>query len=134
MGNRGRIVAMDPHAARLRLLTQAAARLGIDIVEAHAGGVGAVAGRWAGRCDRVLVDAPCSNLGVLRRNPEVKWRRTEDDVRRLQQKQRTILAAAASMAKPGGRLVYATCSPEPDENEDVVFPFLESHRDWAVDP
>jgi 16S rRNA (cytosine967-C5)-methyltransferase len=64
----------------------------------------------------------------------VKWRRTEEDLRRLQQKQRTILGAAAAMAKPGGRLVYATCSPEPEENEDVVVPFLETHGDWALDP
>ena len=133
MDNRGRIVAFDPQAARLALLDRGAARLGLTIIQTHVGGAAALAPRWAGRCDRVLVDAPCSNLGVLRRNPEVKWRRTEDDLRRLQQKQRTILAAAASMTKPGGRLVYATCSLEPDENEDVVFPFLEAHRDWVVE-
>ena len=133
MDDRGRIVAFDPQAARLALLDRGAARLGLTIIQTHVGGAAALAPRWAGRCDRVLVDAPCSNLGVLRRNPEVKWRRTADDLRRLQQKQRTILAAAASMAKPGGCLVYATCSPEPDENEDVVFPFLEAHRDWVVE-
>ena len=120
MGNRGRIVAMDPNAARLRLLTQAAARLGVDIVETHVGGVAAVAGRWKGRCDRVLVDAPCSNLGVLRRNPDVKWNRDEADLGRLAEKQRGILAAAAALARPGGRLVYATCSLEREENEDVI--------------
>src|SRR4029453_4584871 len=134
MDNRGRIVAFDPQAARLALLDRGAARLGITIIQSQVGGAAALAPRWAGRCDRVLVDAPCSNLGVLRRNPDVKWRRTEDDVRRLQQKQRTILAAAASMAKPGGRLVYPPCSLAAEGNEDVVFPFLESHRDWAVDP
>jgi 16S rRNA (cytosine967-C5)-methyltransferase len=133
MDNRGRIVAFDPQAARLALLDRGATRLGITIIQSQVGGAAALAPRWAGRCDRVLVDAPCSNLGVLRRNPEVKWRRTEDDLRRLQQKQRTILAAAAAMAKPGGRLVYATCSPEPEENEEVVAPFLEAHGEWAVD-
>lgn len=133
MDNRGRLIAFDPQAARLALLDRGAARLGISIVQSHVGGAAALAPRWAGRCDRVLVDAPCSNLGVLRRNPEVKWRRTEDDLRRLRQKQRTILDAAAAMVKPGGRLVYATCSPEPEENEDVVEPFLESHGEWAVD-
>ena len=133
MDNRGRVVAFDPQAARLALLDRGAARLGLTIIQTHVGGAAALAPRWAGRCDRVLVDAPCSNLGVLRRNPEVKWRRTEDDLRRLQQKQRTILAAAASMTKPGGRLVYATSSLEPDENEDVVFPFLEAQRDWVVE-
>ena len=79
MGNRGKILAMDPHAGRLKLLGKAAARLGITIIESHTGPVTTFAPHWTMRCDRVLVDAPCSNLGVLRRNPEVKWRRTEDD-------------------------------------------------------
>jgi 16S rRNA (cytosine967-C5)-methyltransferase len=134
MGNRGRIVAMDPNAARLRLLTQAAARLGVDIVEAHAGGVAAVGGRWKGRCDRVLVDAPCSNLGVLRRNPDVKWNRDESDLVRLADKQGGILAAAAALARPGGRLVYATCSLEPEENDLIVRGFLDGHPGWKADP
>jgi 16S rRNA (cytosine967-C5)-methyltransferase len=134
MGNRGRIIAMDPNAARLRLLTQAAGRLGVDIVETHAGGVAAVGGRFKGRCDRVLVDAPCSNLGVLRRNPDVKWNRDESDLARLAEKQRGILAAAAALARPGGRLVYATCSLEPEENDLIVRGFLDGHPDWTVDP
>jgi 16S rRNA (cytosine967-C5)-methyltransferase len=134
MGNRGRIVALDPNAARLRLLSQAAARLGVDIVEAHVGGVASVGGRWKGRCDRALVDAPCSNLGVLRRNPDVKWKREEADLGRLAEKQRGILGAAAALVKPGGRLVYATCSLEPEENDAVVQAFLGEHREWRLDP
>ena len=133
MDNRGKIVAMDPQAARLRLIGGAAARLGIGIIEAHTGTVSTLAPRFRGRCDRVLVDAPCSNLGVLRRNPDVKWRRTADDLGRLRDKQRGILTAASAMVKPGGRLVYATCSLEPDENEDVVTPLLESFTGWQVD-
>ncbi len=134
MGNRGRIIAMDPHAGRLGLLTQAVSRLGVSIVEAHAGGVASVSGRWKNRCDRVLVDAPCSNLGVLRRNPDVKWKREEAELGRLAEKQRGILTAAAGLAKPGGRLVYATCSLEPEENDAVVRAFLDEHPDWRVDP
>ncbi|MGH7373607.1 MAG: 16S rRNA (cytosine(967)-C(5))-methyltransferase RsmB [Candidatus Rokuibacteriota bacterium] len=133
MGNRGRIVALDPNAARLRLLAQAATRLGVTIVEAHTGGVAAASGRWKNRCDRVLVDAPCSNLGVLRRNPDVKWKREEADLGRLAEKQQSILTAAAGLAKPGGRLVYATCSLEPEENDIVVRAFLAAHADWRVD-
>jgi len=71
---------------------------------------------------------------VLRRNPDVKWRRTEEDLGRLQEKQMTIIAAAASMVKPGGRLVYATCSLEPDENEAVVDSLPGYGRDWRPDP
>ena len=134
MRNRGRIIAMDPQAARLKLVGRATSRLGINIIEAHMGSASSQVGRWRAKCDRALVDAPCSNLGVLRRNPDVKWRRTEEDLRRLQDKQKTILAAAAAMVKPGGRLVYATCSLEPDENEAVVssLPGLGTH--WQVDP
>src|SRR5581483_1618061 len=134
MDNRGRIVAMDPIAARLRLLDQAAARLGVTIVETHAGGVAAVGVRWKDRCDRVLVDAPCSNLGVLRRNPDVKWKREETDLARLADKQRGILASAAALARPGARLVYATCSLEPEENDLIVREFLAGHPDWGIEP
>ena len=134
MGNRGRIVAMDPNAARLRLLAQAATRLGVSIVETHTGGVATLAERWRYRCDRALVDAPCSNLGVLRRNPDVKWKREEADLGRLAEKQRGILTAAAALVKPGGRLVYATCSLEPEENDEVVRAFLADQADWRLDP
>jgi 16S rRNA (cytosine967-C5)-methyltransferase len=133
MENRGRILAMDSHAGRLRLLARAAARLGVGIIEAHAGAVAALASRWEDRCDRALVDAPCSNLGVLRRNADVKWRRVPEDLARLRAKQRDILAAAAALVKPDGRLVYATCSLEPEENEEVVGSFLHEHPDWQVD-
>ncbi|HET7875198.1 MAG TPA: 16S rRNA (cytosine(967)-C(5))-methyltransferase RsmB, partial [Methylomirabilota bacterium] len=133
MQNRGKIVALDPQAARLKLLAKAAGRLGVGIIEAHAGPVEKLAPRWRGRADRVLVDAPCSNLGVLRRNPEVKWRRTEQDLGRLAAKQHAILEAAAAMVRPGGRLVYATCSLEPEENDEVVRAFLGANADWRVD-
>ncbi len=133
MDNRGKILAIDPQAARLRLVGVAAKRLGIGIIEPHTGTVSTIGVRFRGRCDRVLVDAPCSNMGVLRRNPDVKWRRTAEDLGRLQEKQRGILLAAAVMAKPGGRLVYATCSLEPEENEDVVRALLDSAAGWQVD-
>ena len=134
MQNSGKVVAMDPHAARLRLVSQAAARLGVKIVECHRGSAEALAPGFKNRFDRVLVDAPCSNLGVLRRNPDAKWRRAEADPSRLAERQRPILAAAASICRPGGSLVYATCSLEPEENEGVVLPFLEANPQWRLDP
>src|SRR5262249_54869663 len=132
-GNRGTILSMDPHAGRLGLLASAATRLGASIIEPHVGPIATLAPNWPMQCDRVLVDAPCSNLGVLRRNPDVKWRRTEVDVRRLGDKQPAILAAAGSMVKPGGGLVYATCPLEPEENERVLGAFLATHAGWQVD-
>jgi 16S rRNA (cytosine967-C5)-methyltransferase len=133
MDDRGRILALDPQPARLGRVTEAAARLGVTIVETVEGTVEALAPRWAETCDAVLVDAPCSNLGVLRRNPEVKWRRQPDDLAAAAERQRRILGAAGTLVRPGGRLVYATCSLEPEENDAIVRDFLAARSDFAVD-
>ena len=134
MANRGRILAFDPQPARLSLVDDAAARLGLTIVKTHVGAAETLAPFFAGTCDGVLIDAPCSNLGVLRRNPEVKWRRQPGDLAASAARQREILAAAAGMVRSGGRLVYATCSLEPEENEAVVRAFLGERRDFVRDP
>lgn len=134
MENRGRVIAFDPQPQRLALVTEAASRLGFDVIETRLGPVEELAPGFAGACDRVLVDAPCTNLGVLRRNPDVKWRRTPEDIGRGQARQRRILAAAATMVKPGGRLVYATCSLEPEENDEVARAFLAADPAFEVDP
>jgi len=83
--------------------------------------------RLAGKIDRVLVDAPCSGLGTLRRNPDLKWRQSPKAVVELQAKQQAILASAARLLKPGGRLVYATCSLLAEENEQVADTFTAEH-------
>ena len=80
----------------------------------------------------MLVDAPCTGLGTLRRNPDLKFRQTADSVAELNAKQRSILAAAASLVKPGGRLVYGTCSLLAEENEDIVTEFLAAHPDFSL--
>jgi 16S rRNA (cytosine967-C5)-methyltransferase len=103
-------------------------------VEPIEGTVEAMAPRWADHCDGVLVDAPCSNLGVLRRNPEVKWRRQPAELIAAAERQRRILTAAAGLVRPGGRLVYATCSLEPEENDEVARDFLSAHRAFTVEP
>ena len=134
MGDRGRVLAFDPQPGRLARVSEVAARLGVTIAEAIEGPVEMLAPRWAGDCDGVLVDAPCTNLGVLRRNPEVKWRRQPADVVAAGQRQRGILAAAATLVRAGGRLVYATCSLEPEENDEVAREFLATHPTFAIDP
>jgi 16S rRNA (cytosine967-C5)-methyltransferase len=134
MDDRGRILAFDPQPARLARVREAVTRLGVTIVETREGAVEALAPGAAGTCDGVLVDAPCSNLGVLRRNPEVKWRRDAADLAANAARQRAILTAAASMVKPGGRLVYATCSTEPEENEAVAAALREARPDFIPDP
>jgi len=112
----------------------ACARMGATIVEARAGGVVDLSHELGPVCDRVLVDAPCSNLGVLRRNPEGKWRRREVDLAALAAMQGAILDGAAALVRPGGILVYATCSLEPEENEAVIAAFHARRPDFAPDP
>jgi len=133
MDDRGRILALDPQPARLALVAEAAARVGVTIVETRGGTAESLAPGLAEACDAVLVDAPCSNLGVLRRNPEVKWRRAPQDIPASAARQREILAAAATMVKAGGRLVYATCSLEPEENDQPIAAFLRERHDFVVD-
>jgi 16S rRNA (cytosine967-C5)-methyltransferase len=132
MDNRGRILAFDPQPTRLARVKESAARLGATIVETMDGTAEALAPRFVDTCDAVLVDAPCSNLGVLRRNPEVKWRRAPSDVTENADRQRAILSAAATMVKPGGTLVYATCSLEPEENDEVASWLVATRRDFAI--
>ena len=133
MADRGRLLAFDPQPARLARVAEATARLGVTIVEPVEGAVETLAPRWRETCDAVLVVAPCSSLGVLRRNPDAKWRRQRDDLVAATARQRAILAAAAGLVRPGGRLVYATCSLEPEENDDVVRAFRAERPDFVVD-
>jgi 16S rRNA (cytosine967-C5)-methyltransferase len=134
MDNRGRIIAADPNPGRLALLREACARLGATIVEPRLAEAQTLAAELGPVCDRVLVDAPCSNLGVLRRNPDGKWRRQPGDFAALVHDQARILGAAAELVRPGGVLVYATCSLEPEENEGVVAELLARRPDLQPDP
>ena len=88
--------------------------------------------RLAGKIDRVLVDAPCSGLGTLRRNPDLKWRQSPQSIEELKIKQAAILSAAAGLLKPGGRLVYATCSFLPEENQTIIHDFLAAHPQFTL--
>ena len=132
MHGAGRIYAMDISEKRLRELAPRAARAGISNVHPIVlSGEGDIrAKRLSGKIDRVLVDAPCSGFGTLRRNPDLKWRHGEGAVAELAAKQSRILKAAAKLLKPGGRLVYATCSILPDENEAVAERFAAHHPEF----
>lgn len=129
MRGAGRIYAMDVSDKRLAALRPRAARAGLSNVHSVAlsGESDPRAKRLAGKLDRVLVDAPCSGFGTLRRNPDLKWRHDARAVTELAAKQRRILEAAARLVKPGGRLVYATCSILREENEAVADAFQAGH-------
>ncbi len=129
MGNAGRVLALDAHAGKLRLLTKAAIEHGLGIIETVAADL-----REApldAVFDRVLLDAPCSGTGVLGRRADLRWNREEADIESLTRLQDELLDAAAGAVRPGGLLVYATCSLEPEENRDRVDAFLARHADFA---
>lgn len=132
MRGTGRVYAFDVSAPRLAALAPRAARAGITNVHAVVlgGESDARAKRLSGKLDRVLVDAPCSGFGTLRRNPDLKWRHGPQAVAELAAKQQRILAAASRLVRPGGRLVYATCSILQEENEAVAAAFRAAHGDF----
>jgi 16S rRNA (cytosine967-C5)-methyltransferase len=133
MQGSGRVYAMDVSEKRLRELSPRAARAGISNVHpiVLSGENDLRARRLAGKLDRVLVDAPCSGFGTLRRNPDLKWRHDATAVTELSAKQTRILHAASRLVKPGGRLVYATCSILTEENEQVAGRFAAEHPEFA---
>lgn len=133
MQESGVLVATDVRQARVDLLRRTVATSGaanVRIVRAPASGTLPFNDVF----DRVLVDAPCSGLGTIRRDPEIRWRRTADDLDRLAREQVALLRRAAAVVRPGGRLVYATCSSEPEENESVVDAFLAANREFVLIP
>jgi 16S rRNA (cytosine967-C5)-methyltransferase len=136
MRSSGRVYAFDVSARRLGELGPRLARSGLSNV--HPQAIGSERDprvkRLSGKIDRVLVDAPCTGLGTLRRNPDLKWRQTEAAVGELAAKQRTILESAATLVRGGGRLLYATCSLLAEENERVVREFLERNAAFRILP
>jgi 16S rRNA (cytosine967-C5)-methyltransferase len=130
LGNRGRLVALDVSANKIAELRRRARRAGLTNVSALSLRDGEPPPGRASGAARVLVDAPCSGLGVLRRNPETKWRLQPGDLDELRARQRAILESYAPLCAPGGRLVYATCSLLPEENEGQVAAFLDGHPEF----
>jgi 16S rRNA (cytosine967-C5)-methyltransferase len=143
MNNQGRVVAQDVSDERLKWIQENCARLGVTCVETQrAAGIlpaglekkdGTASGTLAARFDRVLVDAPCSNTGVMRRRVDLRWRIQPEEIERLRTAQLDLLKQAAPHVKPGGVLVYSTCSLEPEENDEVVKQFLHEHADFKLE-
>ncbi|NJD03973.1 MAG: RsmB/NOP family class I SAM-dependent RNA methyltransferase, partial [Ruminiclostridium sp.] len=131
MKNRGTIIASDLSAVKLSNLRRRAGKAGaFNIKTADREALN----EYNNRADCVFIDAPCSGMGVFRRNPDSKWRLTRDDVRELAVKQKEILSEYSRLVKPGGRFVYVTCTISREENEDNVRGFLEENRDFHLVP
>jgi 16S rRNA (cytosine967-C5)-methyltransferase len=141
MNNRGQIIATDVSASRLERVHENCARLGVNCVTTQliSRGVTSSADEpikvqsWEDMSfDRVLMDVPCSNTGVMRRRVDVRWRIREEEIRRLSETQRSLLEKAAPVLKRGGTLVYSTCSLEPEENTELICRFLSAHPDFHL--
>jgi len=133
MRNRGAITAVDRSEARLAQLGAEMQRLGVETVAAVAADLLDAHAPLPKTFDRVLLDAPCSGLGTLRRNPDIKWAAEKRDLARYHRLQCELLERAAGLTRPGGALVYAVCSPEPEETVDVIRGFLAGRQHFRVD-
>ncbi|AMS33154.1 MAG: RsmB/NOP family class I SAM-dependent RNA methyltransferase [Betaproteobacteria bacterium] len=136
MASAGRVYAFDVSEKRLTNLAPRLKRSGLSNITPQriASEKDTKIKRLAGKIDRVLVDAPCTGFGTLRRNPDLKFRQTDEAVVELNVKQASILNAASKLVAPGGRLVYATCSVLPEENEKIVEAFLSKHSEFEIVP
>lgn len=128
MRNSGKVLAQDIYKRKISIILNEAKRLGLDNVEARTWDATKVDSALAEKADRVIVDAPCSGLGVIRRKPEIKYKRRTAEMDLLPRKQLEILQAASQYVKPGGVLLYCTCTINPYENQRVVSEFLKKNR------
>ncbi len=135
MENKGRLLSLDIHGWKLDELKRRARRNGVTNLEPRPITSSKIIKRLYGKADRLLLDVPCSGLGVLRRNPDAKWKLTPDTIDRVVAEQTEILSSYSRMVKPGGKLVYATCSVLPRENEEQVTAFLtsETGQGWELE-
>lgn len=131
MENQGQLLAFDVHPHKLELVKDNCRRLGIANVRVELGDARQLPSELDGLADFVLVDAPCSGLGVLRRRPDARWRKKPAQILELAKLQRQILDRAADCVRPGGVLVYSTCTTEPEENQDQIQAFLTRHPEFV---
>jgi 16S rRNA (cytosine967-C5)-methyltransferase len=130
MNSEGGIIACDISEERLKLVQENCTRLGVTCVETI---LSSILNSQPSTFNRVLVDAPCSNTGVMRRRVDLRWRISPEEILRLQKTQLDLLKLAATKLKPGGALVYSTCSLEPEENSEVVKEFLREHNNFKLE-
>ncbi|MFH1152226.1 MAG: 16S rRNA (cytosine(967)-C(5))-methyltransferase RsmB [Pseudomonadota bacterium] len=133
MDNTGTLIAVDTSTRKLSCLMDEMKRLGITIASSLQADLLTIQPEdFPATFDRILLDAPCTGLGVLRRNPDSKWARTAEDITRMAGQQKIMLDRAAALLKPGGVLVFAVCSSEPQENEEVILDFLKHRKNFSI--
>lgn len=134
MQDRGKLIASDVHPHKRDLIAQNARRLGLTVVEPIVSDALHLGEKGLGSFDRILLDAPCTGFGVIRRKPDLKWNKTPEDVNAIAQLQYRLLEHVAELLMPGGLLVYSTCTIEPEENENIVRRFVAEHPEFELDP
>lgn len=135
MGNKGRIYSVDKYDAKIKMMQQTGERLGITNIEFINDDAADLQDPRVKdlKFDKILLDAPCSGMGVLSKKPEIRWKREMEDIYALAEIQKKLLSSAVKYLKPGGVIVYSTCSTEPEENMDVIKDFLEKNPDFEID-
>lgn len=133
MGNNGSIISGDISREKLKLVLQNAKRLGIDIIKTVCQDASTTDGEYISKADRVLVDAPCSGLGIMRKKPEIRWNREPSDIKELSALQKSILLASSKYVQIGGVLVYSTCTVVKEENINVINNFVKENGDFIMD-
>ena len=133
MNNKGKIIANDLYPHRIELVKQNARRLGIDIIEAYCKDATIYEEEYKEKFDKILLDVPCLGIGVLKRKPDIKWKRKKEDICEITNLQKQILENCSQYLKSGGILVYSTCSILPAENEKVINDFLKKHKDFHTE-
>ncbi|MBI5417928.1 class I SAM-dependent methyltransferase [Candidatus Poribacteria bacterium] len=133
MNNKGRIIAGDINSARLKLISDNAKRLGVNIIEFNEGDARIVfPEKFSGKASHVLLDAPCSGLGILRRKLDARWNKKYEDIKALPSLQYELLESGYKCLIKGGTLVYSTCTIIPEENEDIIIKFLKNYPDMQL--
>jgi 16S rRNA (cytosine967-C5)-methyltransferase len=132
MQNKGKVMSFDTDGRRLNMLNESSQRLGISIIETIEGDARNIGHNLKSEVDRILVDAPCTGLGVLRRRVEARWRRTPEQIMEFSELQYEMLEGVSNFVKTDGVLVYCTCTIEPEENQQVVEKFLETHPEFQL--
>ncbi|MCU0600140.1 MAG: 16S rRNA (cytosine(967)-C(5))-methyltransferase RsmB [Desulfobacterales bacterium] len=132
MKNKGQLIALDKDSSKIFRLNHEIKRLGIEIVVSRIDDLGQIGSKAYGKFDRILLDAPCSGIGVIRRNPDIKWDASRQNLLRYNANQVRLLGHASQLVKPFGKILYAVCSFEPEENEMVIHEFLKTHGNFDI--
>ena len=133
MQNKGEILALDIHDHRVKLVQENSKRLGTSIIQTEKNDATILNEKYLEKFDKILLDVPCLGLGVLRKKPDIKWLKTEEEIKEITKIQKQILNTCSKYLKKGGTLVYSTCSILKEENDEIIGEFLKKNREFSIE-